>query len=392
MTNLSWADDQDANAHELYLSQLFQINHQNGASLAPYLLLGDGGHWYQTYQENDQDHLPVNYQGSSNTIKTNKAIGNIGHFINQTTLDTLNHPHRRYWGCIEPINLYETQNELLLTAASTAALSKENAKQLLLEAIPVFESWGFDVVAPTPYRWYISPKIKNSTGNDSNAISTTASVNIDTFKKCHTFSLSWVNGQHCEPYLPSEIYHSESTATPFIRKPQWWMKLQNEVQMRWQTLAQINSENSQNNFNANAFWLYGIGPTFNTQTTFQSVYTAQSLTRGLSLAAQLKPLSLPLCFDQIQLGNGKILIELDFFLNELAADHNKNQSLLACMTAIENDWLKPAISALKRKKITSISLSLTDNYQVMRRQHNRLHHWQFWKTKAWHQHLIDNYS
>jgi hypothetical protein len=136
------------------------------------------------------------------------------------------------------------------------------------------------------------------------------------------------------------------------------MKLQNEVQMAWFEHP-LNLERESRGLPAiNSIWLHGQGAMRPVESPFARVMSNAAATRGLALAAGVKPSMPPeslasLSQDDAQ---GATLVELDAFSAPFIEQDwaRWNDSL----KTLESAWFAPALQALGDGSLGRLSLTL----------------------------------
>ncbi|KND56458.1 Regulatory protein, RpfE type [Candidatus Paraburkholderia kirkii] len=238
-------------------------------------------------------------------------------------------PGDALWACIEPVHVRIAHDHLVLIDPDTLGVHTEEARKLLEIARPVIEDLGVTLQAPTPLRWYVS-------GEPLGALAGASPLRA--------------TGRNIEIWLPHEARTGERSRA--------WMKLQNEVQMAWFEHP-LNLERESRGLPAiNSIWLHGQGAMRPVQSPFARVMSAAAATRGLALAAGVKP-SLPpeslaaLAQDDAQ---GTTLVELDPFSAPFIEQDWARWN--ASLKALEAAWFAPALDALTNGALSRLSLTL----------------------------------
>ncbi|WP_086973413.1 regulator [Caballeronia glebae] len=236
------------------------------------------------------------------------------------------------WACIEPVHVRIAHDHLVLIDPDTLGVHTEEARALLHTARPVIEELGVTLQAPTPLRWYVSGEALGALAGASPLRAT---------------------GRNIEIWLPHEARTGERSRA--------WMKLQNEVQMAWFEHP-LNLERESRGLPAiNSIWLHGQGAMRPVESPFARVMSNAAATRGLALAAGVKPSMPPeslaslasLSQDDAQ---GATLVELDAFSAPFIEQDwaRWNDSL----KTLESAWFAPALQALGDGSLGRLSLTL----------------------------------
>jgi hypothetical protein len=238
-------------------------------------------------------------------------------------------PGDALWACIEPVHVRIAHDHLVLIDPDTLGVHTEEARALLQAARPVIEDLGVQLQAPGPLRWYVS-------GDALGALAGASPLRA--------------TGRNIEIWLPHEARTGERSRA--------WMKLQNEVQMAWFEHP-LNIERESRGLPAiNSIWLHGQGVLKPVTSPFTHVLSDAAATRGLAIAAGMKPDAPPESFAALsnRLTEGSTLIELNpFSAPFIEQDWARwNDSL----KSLEAAWFAPALQALTDGALGRLSLTL----------------------------------
>ncbi|WP_106856413.1 regulator [Caballeronia novacaledonica] len=233
------------------------------------------------------------------------------------------------WACIEPVHVRIAHDHLVLIDPDTLGVHTEEARALLQTARPAIEDLGVTLQAPTPLRWYVSGEALGSLAGASPLRAT---------------------GRNIEIWLPHEARTGERSRA--------WMKLQNEVQMAWFEHP-LNLERESRGLPAiNSIWLHGQGTMRPVTSPFTHVMSDAAASRGLAIAAGIKPDSPPESFPALanSLTEGSTLVELNPFSAPFIEQDWARWN--ASLVELEAAWFAPALHALTDGSLGRLSLTL----------------------------------
>jgi hypothetical protein len=231
------------------------------------------------------------------------------------------------WACIEPVHVRIAHDHLVLIDPATLGVRTEEARALFDAARPVIEDLGVTLQAPSPLRWYVS-------GDALGALAGASPLRA--------------TGRNIEIWLPHEARTGERSRA--------WMKLQNEVQMAWFEHP-LNLERESRGLPAiNSIWLHGQGALRPVTSPFVRVMSDAAATRGLAMAAGIKPVSPPESFAAFMREGGAALVELDPFSAPFIEQDWAVWN--GALKALEAAWFAPALQALNDGSLSKLALTL----------------------------------
>jgi hypothetical protein len=249
-------------------------------------------------------------------------------------------PGTSTWACVQPVHVRIAHDHLVLIDPASLGLTDAEASTLLDVARPLIEELGVRIEAPNPSRWYLA----------SDAFGTLAGA-----------SPLRASGRNIEIWLPHEAHTGERSRA--------WMKLQNEVQMAWFEHPVNEAREARGLPSVNSIWFHAQGAAQPVKSPFTRVLSDAPATRGLALAAGVKPGAPPASFAALAPGangasdthggNGPAattLVELDpFSAPYIEQDWTRWNEAFA---ALETDWFAPALAALQAGQLGELGLTL----------------------------------
>ncbi len=244
------------------------------------------------------------------------------------------------WACVQPVHVRIAHDHLVLIDPAALDLADADAATLYAAAKPLIEELGVQVIAPTPYRWYLAS---------------------DTFGMLTGASPLRASGRNIEIWLPHEAGSGKRSRA--------WMKVQNEVQMAWHEHPVNEAREARGLPAVNSIWLHAQGTMRPVQSPFAHVRSAAAATRGLALAAGVDVGSAPATFAAFTASasgstgtggtggtGGTTLVELDpFSAPFIEQDWGRWNAAFA---ALERDWFAPALAALQAGELRALGLTL----------------------------------
>ncbi len=241
--------------------------------------------------------------------------------------------------CADPAHLHFTTQGLMLSDAATLDISLDEAQALAVSLNQEFADIG-EFHAATPQRWYLRPR---------------AAIQAQ-------FSpLGDATGRRVDPYLPTG---------PEARL---WHRYFNELQV-FLHHHPINQAREQARKTAiNCLWFWGQGQPPQVQASpYQHYYGQEPVSQGWarlhglhrhdSFSAPLPAPFLALCADARPWA--------------LQEDH---EAWCRSVEQIDQNWLAPALAALRAGQIQTLRLSLPGDHQCLDIQLQRRDLWKFWR-------------
>ncbi|MEK7207629.1 MAG: hypothetical protein AAB134_07095, partial [Pseudomonadota bacterium] len=233
-----------------------------------------------------------------------------------------------WWLRADPVHLSLERDSLVLADASRLDVTPEEAGRLVAEIMEVFKADGWVLKAPRPDRWYLKP--------------------VQT-QQITTTPLSEVVGQDIHPYLPQGPGGKA------------WHTTLNEIQILLHT-ATANVERERNGklpINSLWFWGGGILPRIKPVSWVQ-VWSAEPVSLALARLSGTPSENPPSSFDewmQQVVKPGDHLVVLDEVHDAVLS--GDQQEWITAVQGIEQAWMAPLLSTLKKSGLGSASL-LTD--------------------------------
>ncbi|CCD39933.1 Regulatory protein, RpfE type [Candidatus Paraburkholderia kirkii UZHbot1] len=263
-------------------------------------------------------------------------------------------PGDALWACIEPVHVRIAHDHLVLIDPDTLGVHTEEARKLLEIARPVIEDLGVTLQAPTPLRWYVSGEALGALAGASPLRAT---------------------GRNIEIWLPHEARTGQRSRA--------WMKLQNEVQMAWFEHPLNLERESRGLPPINSIWLHGQGALRPVKTPFARVMSIAAATRGLALAAGVKPSLPPESFAELANSStgahGATLVELDPFTAPFIEQDWANWN--ASLKSLEAAWFAPALQAITDGSLGRLSLTLCGDTGSVTVSVTRANLRKFWRRR-----------
>ncbi len=240
-------------------------------------------------------------------------------------------PGTTVWACVEPVHVRIAHDHLVLVDPAMLALTEHEAATLLAVAKPLVEELGVQIEAPTPMRWYFGGE----------ALGSLASA-----------SPLRASGRSVEIWLPHDAHTGQRSRA--------WMKLQNEVQMAWFEHPVNEAREASGLPAVNSIWLHAQGAAQPVKSAFARVFSNAAATRGLALAAGVRPSAAPPAFDALPAadgnGNGTTLVELEPFSAPFVQQDWAAWS--EALATLERDWFAPALAALEAGRLGALTMTL----------------------------------
>ncbi len=238
------------------------------------------------------------------------------------------------WACVQPVHVRIAHDHLVLIDPASLELSDDEAGALLAVARPLIEELGVRIEAPKPTRWYLS-------GDDFGALAGASPLRA--------------SGRNIEIWLPHEAHSGERSRA--------WMKLQNEVQMAWFEHPVNEAREARGLPAVNSIWFHAQGAAGPVRSPFTQVFSDAAATRGLALTAGARVAAPPASFaaltsliDANGSANNTALVELDPFSAPFIEQDWARWN--AAFSALQGDWLEPALAALESGALAELGLTL----------------------------------
>lgn len=256
--------------------------------------------------------------------------------------------------CIEPVHLHVARDHLQLVNPAALALRADEAAALLAAAAPALA--GLTVDARHPQRWYLSEP---------------------TFARCTTTAPARAAGHSIDVWMPASRDVLDARA---------WRRLQNEIQMLWHDHPVNAARAAAGQLPVNSVWLHGGHPGSPAPTTPWR-FSAAALDGDWPLlagaaAAQQTPLQRSERFDPTTFASatGERLAGVATLRDAaLAGDWH---SWRAQVQQLEQQWLAPALAALRAGRLPQLTLVLGGESRWLSATIKRADLLRFWRRRA----------
>jgi len=275
-------------------------------------------------------------------------------------------PGTATWACIEPVHIQIARDHLVLIDPDALALQPDEAARLLAEARPLVEELGLTLAAPNPLRWYISGA---AMGGLVSASPLRAS------------------GRSVEIWLPQTTDNPTGNGS---RRSPFWMKLQNEVQMAWFEHPVNEAREQRGQLSANSIWLHSQGALAPLKRPFAQVFSNAPAARGLALASQAGGAALPPNLaaalqtdcEPPNTGTARATALLQFDSLTMPFLHQDWYAWREALSALERDWLAPALAALAQGTLDAVTLTLCGETSFATLDTTRADLRKFWRRRT----------
>ena len=219
------------------------------------------------------------------------------------------------WMRADPVSLRADRDQLLLVNWDLDDLNAQIAQSLAQRLIPLFDSTGWRLFAPTPQRWYVVAP---------------ADLQVRTFAP--------------QPCMGASIQNR----LPFGRDAAVLRRLLTEVQMSLHMAPENNTRSEQGLPVVNSVWFWGLGaaPITAPSRFAEHLWSEDALTIGLARAAGVP-------FDPLPADARALRLSGESWLSVLSIQRAWNQrNVQALSDAVEqfhNQWLAPLLAQLGRK-------------------------------------------
>lgn len=244
------------------------------------------------------------------------------------------------WLCAAPVHLFADQSRVYLNTIDEAALSENEASQLIAELNKVYRDDGWEFVQHSSTRWYL--RIPDEPG-------------------IRTTPLREVDGKTIHDKLPQ----GEDALQ--------WHRVLNEMQMLLHSSVVNQARLERGEIAVNGVWLWGSGilPESGSATQWQTLFADEIMTQGLALCHEISSGELPVtavqCVSEMREGEN-IVVMMPFIEKDTG---NTLQRL-------EDDWFAPLLAALKGDIIKKLVILFADGRQ-WKVCHRNL--WFFWRRR-----------
>lgn len=232
-------------------------------------------------------------------------------------------PGKAYWMRADPVHLMLRGSEIVLR--SIAPLTAEEAAQFCETLNRHFAEEELHFIAPHPERWYL--RMERPPGVE-------------------THPLAHVAGRDIRGYLP----HGPGALK--------WHKVLNEIQMLLHGHPVNTAREARGEWSVNSIWPWGGGYVpAQWRRPFSRIYTDNTLAAAFAAAAGIGRAALPGAGDAIALAEGQDTLVVWGGLG-YALEHGDIGDWRDSLQAFEQACIRPALQALRDRKIERLSLDV----------------------------------
>ena len=247
----------------------------------------------------------------------------------------LNYPKQAEQGCwfiVNPVHLHIAQNHLVLSDHRQLALPESESRQLFDAALPLCQEAGVQLIYGDAHTWFLRAD------EWADFITSTPDAACG-----HNIEIWSVKG----------------------RKELAWRKLQNEIQMQWYIHPLKEQREARGDKAVNGLWIWG-NSTMSSYTPATHENRKQAASSGSTAGTAGELINKPgiLVLDQLSTA-------------ALAGDW---ANWLDMMTELENNWFVPLRSALKNRKLSLLSLHLSNSNTLLSTTIRPVSLCQFWRS------------
>ncbi len=258
-------------------------------------------------------------------------------------------PEQAHWLRADPVHLRIHGDQLILLDSDTLNITAEEAEAMINALNLYFKTDGLTFYGPSPNRWYVSTEEQ----------------------KLVTHTISEVTGKNVNPYLPSDVDGPK------------WNSISNEIQMLFFAHA-VNQEREENQkLTINSVWFWGGGTLNKVGSPFSMIVTDDLFSNGLGVAANIDVLPLPAnagpYLASVKPG-GEHLLTIETL--EKPAQYRDIQTWRNIILALEEQWFKPLLQALKQNRLSTISIYAFGANENCKFKIQRGDLWKFWRRQV----------
>lgn len=248
-------------------------------------------------------------------------------------------PGDAYWLRADPVTVYLMRNQIVLFATDARALTEAEAAEFIAALNLHFSPEGLQFSAPQPHRWY---------------------VRLPTAPALDTRSLAEVHGHGIQHYLPS----GEDSAR--------WRRLLNEAQILLHQHPRNVAREARGQPPINSIWPWGGGvlPADAVVSPCASLRANDPLARGLAIAAGIPAAPLPARLPEQEAGDSALFV---------LEPPNGTQTWQERLAALDENWFSPALRALRRGKISRLTLIACGDGECREVTLGRFDLWKIWR-------------
>lgn len=261
-------------------------------------------------------------------------------------------PGTRYWLRADPVHLRLRRDQVLLADCSILGLSKTDADAIVAFLNQQFMQDGLRIIAPDAGRWYLG---------------------LEHAPQMTTRALSEVIGEDINANLPGGL------------DAPYWHKVANEIQMALHSHPLNDARETRGELTVNSVWLWGGGtrPAVPGR-HFSAVWSDEALPCSFAANADIAAAALPADAGQwlrsTDFANSHHLIVLGQLT--AAAQYGDMARWRDQITALERDWFAPLLAALRRRRISRLTLALPGHQSSQRFELAPADLLKFWRSKS----------
>jgi hypothetical protein len=255
-------------------------------------------------------------------------------------------PGDAYWLRADPVHLMLRGSEMILRPLS--ALDAGEAGQLCEALNRHFAGQGLQFIAPHPLRWYLR---------------------LDQAPEVVMHSLAQVAGRDARHFLP----HGPGALA--------WHKLFNEIQMVLYGHPVNDAREARGEWSINSIWPWGGGRAPEAfRSAFASMHAASVLADAFAAAAGIAHIALSDDNAQTDVAReGGTLVVWEGLAE--AAQQGDLDAWRAALQALEYQWMRPMLRALRQRRIERLTLDVLHPGQAWRFTLTPRTAWRFWRWR-----------
>lgn len=257
-------------------------------------------------------------------------------------------PEHYYWLRADPVELRLERNRLVM-AGGVSDLDADESRDLVAALNKHFARDGITLLAPFPQRWYL--RTDRAPGIVTAPLALAANHDIDR-------------------HLPQGNAALD------------WHRVINEAQMVLHEHAVNEAREARGAATVNSVWLWGGGtsPVVG-RPSYQTVWSNDVLTRSLAAAAGIARRPLPdhgaAWLAAATAGGGNHLLVFDRLQDALRA--GGIAAWREQLAMFERDWMTPLLPALRKGKISVLTLAATHSDNLLEATFTPAQRWRFWR-------------
>lgn len=262
-----------------------------------------------------------------------------------------------YWLRADPVHLQAQRDQLVLVDSAMLAITADEAGALTATLNQHFAQDKLRFIPRHPARWYIA---------------------LDTAADLTTHPLPQIAGRAINERLPSGA------------EGQRWNQLLNEAQMLLHAHPINQMRETQGQPAINSVWVWGGGAAQALEpSSWGGMWADDALARGLAIAARTKVHDLPPhatpFLAEAKTGDTHLVV-LDGLRR--AAWYGDDAAWREGLARLEANWIKPLLHALRRGRVSEMTLHAIGEQGCLTVTSNRVRRWQFWRRSKSLRHYL----